>query len=738
MNRYIFAAALAAAAISGCSERGPEEVPGTGQELPVKLITKGTDSGINDVRGYRFHGGILQEICIPRRTSGDIRTFSLSSREGTLYILANAGELEGLGDMTPGKTSLAGFLETGSSVESMTSSGITMSGRTDISSATGQPADVEMTRSVARLDFVVREKGVKVLSARITGLSDRGFVNTREKPGNPEGASVSEFVKDFRQAPAEYTRETLTYMAEQTGSVTAEVTAEFGGGRHVHRAELPREIARNTVYTLNIYGKGAEISSQAFSEDWEEGGSTGSWPVIKGLVDTENSVLSEGSTVSQGRDTVYISYLGSSLELAVLAAPGARVETDGTADGVSVRVSPSSRTGLEQAAIVHVDSGLRLPGKAEERINVDIYEEDIHSGRIVLIFTPNPVLLEGKLTLDGSGTCDFDRYIDGELGTVTVPSGRTLRLEFGEGEDPWMQALETGRAGTDGESRTYRITGGWKPNDPKADGRIQEGRIVISGPDGSGQESYTIRRRNWGLPVVKIGQTWWCKYNLRGNVKEFNDQITCNIDPAADDKVAEMLATETESVLLELMGDQYQGGNPDGLPLRHDGSAFYYEGMKASAQNFGTLDPESMAPDGYRIPDYEDYAFFSASDNYNIGGTGTRTFRNTSGEELTVTVTERQVDFLWNRYGTIAFYDFEYEGSHWVLYGLGHQWSTAAGDIARMNLLLATHSGNGNSWNMEGYAMSDRPGQNWMKFTAHNSTKTRTIRCVKTPVEYIY
>ena len=103
--------------------------------------------------------------------------------------------------MTPGKTPLAGFLETGSSVESMTSSGITMSGRTDISSATGQPSDVEMTRSVARLDLVVREKGVKVLSARITGLSDRGFVNTREKPGNPEGASVSEFVKDFRQAP---------------------------------------------------------------------------------------------------------------------------------------------------------------------------------------------------------------------------------------------------------------------------------------------------------------------------------------------------------------------------------------------------------------------------------------------------------------------------------------------------------------------------------------------------------
>ena len=342
------------------------------------------------------------------------------------------------------------------------------------------------------------------------------------------------------------------------------------------------------------------------------------------------------------------------------------------------------------------------------------------------------------LKLDEEGKCDFGRYVDGELARLSLPEGRILTVEFASGEAEWMKAVLQDEAGDSGPSREYRLLGGWKPNDPGADGRVQEGKIVISDEDGSDREEYTVSRLNWGLPVVKIGETWWCKYNLRGNVKSFSDQITCNIDPAADDRVAGLLASEPESVLLELMGDQYQGGNPDGLRLMHDGTVFYYEGMKASGQNFGTLDPESMAPDGYRIPDYEDYALFSASDNYNIGGTGTRTFRNISGKEVTVTVTEREVSFLWNRYGTVAFYDFEHEGSHWVLYGLGHQWSTTAGDIARMNILLATHSGNGNSWNMEGYAMSDRPGQNWMKFTAHNSTKTRTIRCIKTPVEYIY
>ena len=39
---------------------------------------------------------------------------------------------------------------------------------------------------------------------------------------------------------------------------------------------------------------------------------------------------------------------------------------------------------------------------------------------------------------------------------------------------------------------------------------------------------------------------------------------------------------------------------------------------------------------------------------------------------------------------------------------------------------------------MEGYAQSDRSNQNWLKFTSQNSTKTRTIRSIKSPVEYIY
>ena len=130
-------------------------------------------------------------------------------------------------------------------------------------------------------------------------------------------------------------------------------------------------------------------------------------------------------------------------------------------------------------------------------------------------------------------------------------------------------------------------------------------------------------------------------------------------------------------------------------------------------------------------------AFFAQNENYNIGGVGERTYRNAAGEELTVRIQERDAEFFGQTYGTMAIYEFRSGGSVWVLAGLGHQWDTTPGNIARMSLLLATHGNASKTWMMEGYANAQRPGQNWLKFVAQNNTKTRVVRCVKTPVEYI-
>lgn len=752
------------AAMTGCSDR--QLAADTEGTSPVKFRFRTSamtgdaseDSRINDVTACRFEDGMLMEILRlqPPDASG-ICSFETERMSGILHVIANASFLEAAGDLEPGKTTLADFLRMEASADEMTADGLTMTGKTVLGKTAGTVTDVQMTRSVARLDISSEEKDVFVHRVIVHGLHDGGPVNPQDSDESGDDVQVSgagktagmtvpaggtEHVTDFSDSPLHNSRRTLVYVPEQEGvAVSVEVTAAFGGALHRLTAELPAKIRRNTVYTLSVHGNGAGISVSVIDGDWQSGDSSDSSPSLKGLVDVDNSVFGDGVRVNATRDTVFVGHLENDFVLSLLAEPSAEVTVDGKVRGVEISFMPSGGKTLVPAAAVSVRSALRMPGRGAERIHLDVREGNVHSGRVVLVFGANPVKIDGILRFDDEGICDFGRYVEGELAVISLPEGRELSLEFAGGENAWMKADEVS-GGKDvrnaGSGKSYRLLGGWKPNDPEADGRVQEGILVISDPDGSDRETYAVRRLNWGLPVVKMGETWWCRYNLRGNVRDFEDQITNGMDPAPDGGLYEMLATLSEDELLELMGDQYQAGNHDGLPLSHDGTAFFHEGMKSQAMNFGLLDPAEMAPEGYRIPDYDDYAFFSASDNFNIGGIGERSFNNMSGRRINVRIAEREVNFLGHEYGILSFYDFEHEGNHWTLFGLGHQWNTDPGKIAVKTLLLATYGNSGRTWVMEGYASSDRPGQNWIKFAENNSVKTRMIRCVKTPVEYIY
>lgn len=752
------------AAMTGCSDRqlatDAEGISPVKFRFRTSAMTgdASEDSRINDVTACRFEDGMLMEILRlqPPDASG-ICSFETERMSGILHVIANASSLEAAGDLEPGKTTLADFLRMEASADEMTADGLTMTGKTVLGQAAGTVTDVQMTRSVARLDISSEEKDVHVHSVVVRGLRNSGPVNPQESVSPDGGVPVcdsdkqeeggwafsgTEHVTDFSDSPLHNGRRTLVYVPEQEDMVvSAEVTAAFGGALHRLTAELPAKIRRNTVYTLAVHGNGTGISVSVLDGNWEAGDSSDSSPSLKGLVDVDNSVFGDGVRVNATRDTVFVGYLENDFVLSLLAEPSAEVTVDGMVRGVEIGFMPSGGKTLVPAAAVSVRSALRMPGRGAERIHLDVREGNVHSGRVVLVFGANPVKIDGILRFDEEGICDFGRYVDGDLAVISLPEGRELSLEFDSGEASWMKAEEV-QAGTGmrktGAGKSYRLLGGWKPNDPKADGRVQEGMLVISDPDGSDRETYAVRRLNWGLPVVKMGETWWCRYNLRGNVRDFEDQITNGMDPAPSGGLYEMLSSVPEDELLELMGDQYQAGNTDGLPLSHDGTAFFHAGMKSQAMNFGLLDPEEMAPEGYRIPDYEDYAFFSASNDFNIGGIGERSFNNMSGQRLNVRIAERDVNFLGHRYGTVSFYDFEHEGNHWTLFGLGHQWNTDPGKIAVKTLLLATYGNSGRTWVMEGYASSDRPGQNWIKFAENNSVKTRMIRCVKTPVEYIY
>lgn len=726
----------AGCADDGMPDAGPNAVP-----LAVRLHAvspEGSDaadaeSSIRSVTGYRFENGVLREVISGVHAGhGELYTFSSASPHGELHLAVNAAGIEAFGTLIPESTTLDTFRMLDASLDEMTLDGLAMTGSLvlDGTEASAATRSVNLRRSVARIDLLSRDAEVEVYSVTIRRIADRGYVAENGTSSTPSSASWTDFRRDYGDAPLTMARQTLLYLCEQPNDgMEVEVVARFDGGWHRLKNTLPAQLLRNTVYTLEVHGRGADAGVTVTAGNWAEGSTVESAPILRGLVDVGASELPEGVRLNAACDTVFIPHVAGALRLVLRGEAGSEVIVDGEVRGVSVTPERMTR-GLETVAAVSVTTPLRMPGTKDEYIGLTLARDGVMSGRVTLVFAANPVRIEGLLQLDETGTCDFGRYIEGELARITAPEGAELRLEFASGESRWM-ALVPQEGG-------YRLLGGWKPNDPQADGRVQEGFLVIADAGGSAVERYAVRRRNWGLPVVNIGGTWWCKYNLRGDVSRYEDQVLIADDPAGDADLADYLIAADDADLLALLGDQYQAGNPQGLPLRHDGSDFYHEGMASSGQNFGTLDPTTMAPYGYRVPDYDDYAFFTQSENYNLGGIGERTFRNAAGEELTIRIQERETEFFGHAYGTIAVYEFRSGDSVWVLAGLGHQWAPAAGNIARMSLLLATYGNGSKTWMMEGYANADRPGQNWFKFVANNSTKTRVLRCVKTPVEYLY
>lgn len=695
---------------------------------PAGTQTGNEDAQLNDIRIYRFDGGILKEVFGPMTPEKDgTCRLDLKTNEGVLMVLANASHVEGLENLTAGTTTLEEFNKLWAIREDMTTQGLLMSGQAALAGTTAGSLEVSLKRSVARIDLESTDRGVELLQATVSHLADRGYINGQAEVTSPEQTEKGSFEKTF-DTPLANGRETWLYACEQSGEgMVAEVLVRFRGGLHRMKAPLPATLRRNTTYTLHVYGRGDDVNLSITAEGWEQGSTSDTETVDRARVDPEASDLPADVRVNERGDSVFIPYMGCDFRLALNGGNGTTVAVEGRVDKVTVQTAATRN--LEHVADVTVSAGHRFPGSIWEYIHLDLYREKTWTGRVVLACEPNPIKIEGEIVLDENGICDFGRYVEGELGRLTLPPGKQATVETGDGETPWLKL--------DANEDGYRVLGGWKPNDPKADGRTQEALLVVSDDDGSNRETYPIRRVNWGLPVVEIDGTWWCKYNLRGNVKRFEEQISIADDQALDKPLAEHLATCSDEDLLAWMGGQFQGGNPNELPLRHDGSAFYYEGFKGNAQSWGSMAATQMAPTGYEVPGYDDYAFFGWGTNSNIGGTGTRTYRNAQGKEITVTVTERNASFLGEPYGTVAFYDFAYGNNHWTLFGPGHQWNATNGNIARMMLMMAT-AGVSGSWYMEGYAQDEKPGQNWWKYGAQNAQKTRTIRCIKTPVEYIY
>lgn len=689
------------------------------------------DAAINVIDGYRFDGGLLKEIYkdIKADSSGNAVT-KLPNKKGMVYFIANNNSN---GEWKVGETTFEEFIGEITDKQEWRADNLPMTGILAVDGIERR-ATVNMKRTVARLDIDVLNYGVEVYDIIVSNIVDRGFLWEQDDIVLPELAQKNDWSQYF-ETPLKNVKKTLLYMSEQKNcGMNVEVNVFFGGGMHKLTVSMPSQIKRNTVYTLKINGQGGKLQLNVIEDEWDEGVRSEATENMKGLIDMENSDINDEVRVNERRDSVFVSHMKNSFKLALLAEDGAVVKVDGVSDGTEVSVENVLARNLQNIASVNINSEFKMPGQliGREYIQLKVYKNAILKGNVVVVLEPNPLLLTGLIDIDRNGVCDFKRYVDGEIGLITLPEGKKIEIEFEEGEDQWGKVIPVAEV-----NNRYKILAGWKPNDPKADGRMQQMYMVISNNDGTEVEKYTIKRKNYGLPVVNINGTWWCKYNLRGNVKKFEEQITIKEDASViGGDVRNYIATCTNDEFRMLLGDQYQGGNVNGLKITYEDGNFFYKGFVNSVPDITNLPDDAMTPDGYRLPTYDDYRFFTWNNASNMGY-GKDAFNNGLGQRLNIYTDERDMMFEEVLYGPVMYTEFDYNGAKIVFCGLGHQWNSTPGNLAKQNVVLATYGRVGSSWNIEGYPKSINKG-NWYKYGSQNSTKTRTIRCIKTDVEYIY
>lgn len=653
---------------------------------------------------------------------------------GVLYIVTNEGDKVnpslGLTENYWQETSI-GLDESGCPLNFMV-------GKVVIEDDKAEYATV-MERGVARFDVTYAFPDTKVSSITLKGMAGKSYLIEKVPLSVPSDAEIVD-LKVENDALTGEDQVGVLYAYEQVNP-KATVEVEMFDGK-VHSAKLPGQILRNKVYTLQI-GRDGSLHSITVDE-WKKEEDEIVAPDRNTFITVNEKLsdLNDRAFILPDARGVSVSYLSGSFDIALNCGEELEYVSDGNTLVEVTHLNPEAST-LAERNVFRISKKLFAPNAPREDMKLqfrrkgftEVYDEDC----LTVIMEQNDDTLEGILDFNNENYgYDFECYIDGTLGTYTVGEGKTLSVDVPQ-SSPWIRLVQSAE-----NSNEYTIQAGWRPNDPEADGRVQTATLIVTDRNGNRQE-YTIKRRNFGLPVVNVAGVWWCKYNLKGTANDFNDQILTVADPVKEGSLLDYLKDCSVEELKAVMGDQYQGGNFEGLPLTLSDGKFEYLGFKPSVSVNINTQGKQMAPPGYEVPSQNDFRRLVNSNDAKLGYEPSVYNNNLSGDDsfrLNYNHGNRSVSIDDVVYGKVGFYDFCEEASagdnnkHVVLFGWGHQWESGTGKIGTDDFIFAVNNGTSTSWMMEGW-FSDMRG-NWFKTTVHNNVKTRVIRCKKSPVDYIY
>lgn len=746
----LFAVLLSAFLVASCSDE--YEAGQNGFEAPAvvqasvsafqvdgRVSSLEGENEIENMQACLFENGLMTEVYTNLSNSSDSYSLKLKSMSGTLYMLANAADIIDLKQMKEKGTTEQDWLNTTVKAEEGKAPRF-FTGKIDLKEQQGQTVlPVTLKHGTARFDLLLRAGGViSVKSLTLKNVMQASYLIPRDEVASPEGAAVQDMQVDFPE-PLTQDLSGVAYVCEQANpQLKVAVTMEMGGKTYVKEADLPAVVKRNAVYTLTVRKDALSADIQLEVAAWEDGGDVALRPDLDGsiTVDKSASVLPEGITVSESGKVVSLPSKAMDFTLAFDCDDELEFVSSQSSD-ITVEPAPAEGTGERQNRFVFHKT-LLPPGYPQESVKVyfhrkglnESYEEDC----ITLVLEANPIQLEGLVFDRQNYTCDFGRYVDNEMGRFTMPEGMELVAEF-DNEDPWVKVEKT-----DDDTNTYRVVGGWKPNDPKADGRRQAARLVVRRiADKQATEVYTVARRNYGLPVTYLNGTWWCRYNAIGNSRNFDDQILSSDDPArlAGQTVQEYLKTCSSDEYVRLWNAAYEGNDGIALQAVYRDDKVTLDGWRSSeANHINKESATSLSPDGYEMPTLNDYnnilAGFTIPTSW--GGFYPLNYADSRQYRSEIILEKRSgVQLDGHDLGELWSFSVRSVAGHGdeplTFYGVGCQWSNAG--INNNWILLACCNPNITGWLVRG-------GNASLEHNGAGANNTRNVRFIKSAVEYIY
>lgn len=696
---------------------------------------------IRDVRACLFEAGKLTAVYSDLVQEADGYVLPGNKRAGHLYLLANtAGWLdlqgmEGLAETDWRK--LAVHTPENDSPHFFT-------GMVDLDKQAAGTASipVSMKRGVLRFDLLVRmDKPVSVTKVTWKKLARQAYLFPQDSVQSPGDVPTQDISVEFTR-PLQRDSLGVLYAFEQA-DLGQQVVVEMqqDGKTVVQQADLPAVLKRNAVYTLTLRKDQLSADVKLEVAEWENGGDSSLYPQLDSRIQvmTDSSELPAGVEVNPEKNRLVLPY--TALDFTVSLACEDELELVETAGcPLTVERLPDA-AGQNRFRLVKEHWRIGVSG---EEVKVQfrrkglqaVYPDDC----LTLVLSENPTSLTGLLDFRNGYSYDFGRYIDNELAVFTLPEGKDLRVEYEDGEDPWLK-LDA----AEDNSRRFRVLAGWKPNDPTADGREQKARLVIlDKTDENVRETYTVARRNWGLPVTYLNGIWWCKYNAMGDSRNFSDQILSSADPAvkAGKTLFDYLRDCSAEEYFRLWKWEYQGDSGQGLPVTDDNGVAKLAGYNHNnGVHINKLEPGLLAPAGYEIPSMDDFNRVFASTSGNVWLMWDGSHKTAWNGETTIQRRQRRRDDV--AVGSVALPDLIYIAMYnnestghepVVWYGPAAQWNHDGIYHGHYNnILFAVYSPQGEGWFFSG-------GMNnlYLNKNGAGARDTRILRFKKSPVEYIY